>query len=928
MATHAEEKPETSDSSKHTQSTKDNVPQSASAQPNQPDNSPPSKRPLSPRQFIVSVAAKISSQPLPTYDPNVWGVLTAISNNARKRPQGVNMLLTADENCIGRLVEDLSFRIESNSVSAKHCRIYRKRVANEVTEQLSNCSSSVFLKDTSTNGTYLNWERLKKNSPELKVQHGDIISFSAPPQHELAFAFVYRDALRSAHPAEPVCAKRKADELASENKRLKGIGIGAPEGPVSLDDFRSLQRSNKELRKQLEDQVLTIDKLHNQNRATIEHRESEIKELKESVASSYLDQLKELEILIDVKQKELLEVKRISAEQKHSIEDLNERLSASMQSCTEANERIKSQKASVAELKVQLEEERDQRREEREKAAVDLKAAVQRVQSEAQEEMRRHSDVAIKREKELEELINKLEDSLGKSSTQVEGLVSKLEDTRQKLVNSDNKVRQLEAHVSEAKQALANATKKVEELENEIKGLRKQFDTEKAAQEEAWTKVSALELEINAAMRDLDHERMRLKGARERIMLWYDFCDNYCLIFSCTIGLSILLIEVLSLCILETQLRAFYSTTEEISALFAKQQEQLKAMQRTLEDEENYENTSVDIDLNIPYVNNYGTTGREKTCTGYHGNGATKAGSSTSAQKIHISSDEASVTEKHDCGIRSQEVGENTQEAEFTSAEHFIKGGFGSDIDGVGTARVHEGDTIGSERVLETESLGIEVEYNFDLNRSGTLGKDAMQFDREADEHESNNRNQTAFPDTSMRSESNKPNDTQNSVEDTEAGGTIRTADLLASEVLGSWAYSTNPSVHGENESPKTGDKEEDHGMAIHDSAGLVAESQCTPSSDGAAASRRNIEGQALSEMIGIVAPDLKEQFWGASINGFDQQSSTSGSDTKDCSDSNESGSVSDTEMEGGNEQANEDQKRNDVMEDDETSSEDSRIES
>lgn len=30
-----------------------------------------------------------------------------------------------------------------------------------------------------------------------------------------------------------------------ENKRLKGIGIGAPEGPISLDDFRSLQRSNR-----------------------------------------------------------------------------------------------------------------------------------------------------------------------------------------------------------------------------------------------------------------------------------------------------------------------------------------------------------------------------------------------------------------------------------------------------------------------------------------------------------------------------------------------------------------------------------------------------------------------------------------------------------------------------------------------------------
>lgn len=34
------------------------------------------------------------------------------------------------------------------------------------------------------------------------------------------------------------------EEFVSENKRLKGIGIGSPDGPLSLDDFRSLQRSN------------------------------------------------------------------------------------------------------------------------------------------------------------------------------------------------------------------------------------------------------------------------------------------------------------------------------------------------------------------------------------------------------------------------------------------------------------------------------------------------------------------------------------------------------------------------------------------------------------------------------------------------------------------------------------------------------------
>lgn len=34
----------------------------------------------------------------------------------------------------------------------------------------------------STNGTYLNWEKLKRSNAAVKVCHGDIISFAAPPQ--------------------------------------------------------------------------------------------------------------------------------------------------------------------------------------------------------------------------------------------------------------------------------------------------------------------------------------------------------------------------------------------------------------------------------------------------------------------------------------------------------------------------------------------------------------------------------------------------------------------------------------------------------------------------------------------------------------------------------------------------------------------------
>jgi DNA-binding transcriptional MerR regulator len=67
-----------------------------------------------------------------------------------------------------------------------------------------------------------------------------------------------------------------------------------------------------------------------------------------------------------------------------------------------------SQKISIAELKEQLDEERTQRKEEREKAAADLKAAVHRAQYEAQEEIKRVSDAALRRESELQEAINKL----------------------------------------------------------------------------------------------------------------------------------------------------------------------------------------------------------------------------------------------------------------------------------------------------------------------------------------------------------------------------------------------------------------------------------------------------------------------------------------------------------------------------------------
>ncbi|KAM7261003.1 hypothetical protein ACFE04_026478 [Oxalis oulophora] len=821
---------------------------------------PPPQQPQSPQDFILSVASNISSQPLQNFDSNVWAVLTAISNHARKRHQGINMLLVAEEHVIGRLVNNSSFRIEAAAISGNHCKIFRKRSGADEGDV------SVFLKDSSTNGTFLNFEKCKKTDPEVRIQHGDIVSFAAPPHNDAAFAFVYREVARSTFLKEGSVAKRKPGEFAFDSKRLKGIGIGAPEGPLSLDDFKSLQRSNKELRKQLESQDLVIDTLRNENRENVEHHEKELKETKESIAKIYVDSLKDLENQLIAKKEELTEVNRILAEQKDAIEDLTERLNASKQSCTEANEIVKSQKADIGELKTQIDEERDQRRTEREKAAADLKAAIQKAQCEAQEELKRVSDSGSRRERELQEEINKLTEREKGWCEQVDCLRPKLEDTRQKLVSSENKVRQLETQVHEGQLASVIAKKRIEALEHDVTTIGKELEQEKAAREEAWAKVSALELEISAAMRDLDSERRRLKGARERIMLR------------------------------ETQLRAFYSTTEEISSLFTKQQEQLKAMQRTLEDEENYDNASTDMDLNTTPGDIDGK-GKNET-TEFHHNNNSKTGSATSPKKcarvlIITSSDEASATEKHDCDIRSQQD-QNTQEAEYTSGgDHLVKcGAFGSDIDGIGTAPVEEVGGIETEKVLETESPRLDGERNVDLNKC-SLAEDTMQLDDE-----------TQVEKTLHNSQPNNL-DTEKACEDTE----IRTQDLLTSEVPGSWAYSTNPSVHGDNGSQRSRDNNDEDRVPSRESIGQAAESQTEPSS----AVKWNNERKALSEMIGIVAPDLKEQFGSANNNNNDSgsDSSTSISDTEEeCPDTEDNNngkhskiaSISDAETDDGNE--------------------------
>ena len=63
----------------------------------------------------------------------------------------------------------------------------------------------------------------------------------------------------------------------------------------------------------------------------------------------------------------------------------------------------------MIELKNLLDEEREQRKEDREKAVANLTASIQRVKTEAQEELKRLSDASLRRENEQQEIINKLQ---------------------------------------------------------------------------------------------------------------------------------------------------------------------------------------------------------------------------------------------------------------------------------------------------------------------------------------------------------------------------------------------------------------------------------------------------------------------------------------------------------------------------------------
>ncbi|XP_006649314.1 myosin-11 isoform X2 [Oryza brachyantha] len=852
---------------------------------------PTKPTPVSPGE-MRAVARKFADQPVQNPEDGVWAVLTAISKNARLRPEGMNILLSADEHYLGRIVQEASFRISCPQISAKHCKIYRDTVLGELNR---NEPVPVFLKDTSSNGTFINWTKLKKTSPPTKLNHGDIISLVSAPHDNTSYAFVYREVNAvSCTDNEVTILKRKSDEIRSESKRLKGLGIGSLDGPVSLDDVRRLEKSNAELREQLEEHVVTIETLRTQIKISEVQHEKELKELKEIISSSYVDQAKSLQQTLEDKQKQIDSLSTSNTELQNSIKDLDERLDAYKQSRAEADEIIQSQKSNICELEAQLSEERNLRREERDKAAEDLKSALHKANAEAQEEINRQAEAYLRQQREQKEVISKLQESEKEIRLLVETLRSKLEDTRENLVTSEKKARELEAQLQDEQLVSSNNQKKAEKLETELRKVKKELEHEKAAREEAWAKVSALELEIAATIRDLSIEKQRYQGARERIILR------------------------------ETQLRAFYSTTEEISSLFAKQQEQLKAMQRTLEDEENYENTIMGDDLNkVPLATV--TADNARVRVDYSKNTMEASGASTEnaqASEQSSSGDDSKETEQQDDFTRVE--GANTQECNSpeTPTERFR-----SDSHGDHAATAPELEPTDTEQVPETESQAGNIgcrDQNSALQRFSDMGGDTMQLDDEMQPQE--NDETTLICNDGGQSQRNEEPSlalkggighcseqkhevgcSENKHEDIQTR-TIGTADLLASEVAGSWAVETGPSVNGENESPRSLGEATDHAGEQDENVRGVTAVDASVNSDGqAAGSQSNIDNvitkitdhhRILNAMIEIVDPDFRKQLPGSGVGKDDLMSDAEteeGSEAEDTSSDSEEVMVEDS---------------------------------
>ncbi|BBN11205.1 hypothetical protein MPTK1_5g09970 [Marchantia polymorpha subsp. ruderalis] len=243
--------------------------------------------------------------------------------------------------CSVTLVE-VSCQFESPAVSGRDCTITQKLITLDGSVKPSGSEAVlgdhyvVFVKDSSSNGTYINNQRLRKNSLELRVQHKDIISLVAVSEHENALAYIYRevidDPIRQAPKRKIPLADVDNEGMVGDGKNMQGITTCLSEGPVSIDDVWRLQRSNEELRQQLEDHVLNTEKMRSEMRVTEARHQVEVKEVKISVATQYVQQIEEIKRELAKKASDLEQCVATSAQHVTTIEDLTQRLAAAAQS--------------------------------------------------------------------------------------------------------------------------------------------------------------------------------------------------------------------------------------------------------------------------------------------------------------------------------------------------------------------------------------------------------------------------------------------------------------------------------------------------------------------------------------------------------------------------------------------------------------------
>jgi hypothetical protein len=103
--------------------------------------------------------------------------------------KGTTIVLCGSEHILGRTVKEEVCRIESLNVSGMHCTISRRVCDADGKVQPLNHEFSpgdrvmICIKDSSSNGTFVNNQKLQRNGAEVELQHGDIVSLVGPPEH-------------------------------------------------------------------------------------------------------------------------------------------------------------------------------------------------------------------------------------------------------------------------------------------------------------------------------------------------------------------------------------------------------------------------------------------------------------------------------------------------------------------------------------------------------------------------------------------------------------------------------------------------------------------------------------------------------------------------------------------------------------------------